>query len=507
MQTMMRKASIVLLLGLAALTSVARAAKTDNRFIVEPVALDTAQEKNSNLKKYWQDASKLVTRIKELVVAKKDLQKKDAELQEVAEKIKRASGIDADVTKFEGELTQIKTNIETAKTDLKNLEVDPQNKALVAERKAQIETLEASKTAKQKELDEAKKFQQEVKSNWTDKSDAAEEEKTSWGKQRKDRTAEQVKSQETVNKLEGGQYDDPADKTKPKLDDGGVAYWASQENAKLALVTPNVDIISAAGQTFGDASDKWDNVVEVEGFWDDQGKDKLIIKTTDKSMTLEQVQALFEQKVAEWEGKVETRKFATVTVAKEDQVPTVTLDTLLKFSGEHYASQDADAVDLKGHAARILGFTVGVESVTMKRQIRVPVTDDDGKPIKDKYKDAPKITKKVDGKDVEEDAKEDYTLEFLNLQAMNLNAYISHTRELAMLVARHDDAIKYDIVGNQLNMDAAPGGSNTKTAEAEKASSAWMIVAIIALVVLALVGLVYAYKAYTASGSLQNTDI
>jgi len=106
----------------------------------------------------------------------------------------------------------------------------------------------------------------------------------------------------------------------------------------------------------------------------------------------------------------------------------------------------------------------------------------------------------------------------LNLQGLNLAVYKGRhsaanpfedafSDRFVMRGAKSD----YDLLGDSTDVSKAaaingPGGQSGNK-DKNEGSSTWMIIAIICLVILALGGLVYAYQAYNASGSLQNTDI
>jgi len=178
----------------------------------------------------------------------------------------------------------------------------------------------------------------------------------------------------------------------------------------------------------------------------------------------------------------------------------VTLDSYLRLnSGVERENQ-------KNHGGMIRNLVVYVETFQSKRDKYE--TKDGGEPVKIPVTGGNK--------------QEDVLRKYLNLQLLDAMIYTnSHDQdnsekpynkrfEELKLVRESND---YDILGNIADLskaivpDPVTGSTPSDATTKKEGTNAWMIIGIICLVVIFLGGAVIAYRAYTASGSLQNTDI
>jgi len=560
MKTMMRKASIVLLLlGLAVkaddfpkLGPSKKISDFKYKYIVTPKAMDSEAEKNSVLHRFKEVQKKLSEKIVEAAGLYKKVEEAHEKMNEKeAEVAKARDATQQKIDDEEAKLTQVTTehkDAETACGEEKKKKKpsdaaegwDDQHAKDVKEKEDAVAVLLKDKVDLKANIDELKKLKAECDKNWTPTDDEgkdgwnndwdsidAKDEKAKdkvaklkpWAKQLYELKVAMTKAEAAYKKVEEGQRDYEMDGDNPKEvkgekvpktpEAGGLAYWNDEMTAVTDKVTGSMDKYSflgpkAANDLPNDLSkNALSKDIELLGFFGDVHGNQLLIGS-DK-LDLGDVQKLFEDKIKATSGhKEETYKIADVEEAKKDAVPTMSVNNLVKIT--------EGAPDHKDHGGVIGAMGALIETVSMQRK---------------KYKDDA-------GK--EEDGKEDYVKKYLNMQAAGAIIYIGYTPEFNMAHRPHDFSLggklmgipmpttddpkfpadpmllerqsnHWELAGDLTDMSGAKLGCSGSSKGKDGGSNTWMIVAIIFIVIVVLGGLVLGYQAYNASGSLQNTDI
>jgi len=501
-----------------------------------------AEKKESKLKKYWELRSKFTERTKDWVAAKKDHEAARSKLAKFEKKwsdtriTKEISDAQLQVNRLTDEITNLEAEIETAEKAVTAAGDDADAKKNA---KADVKALNSKKD---KKTDGKAKWEKKVTNLKDEKTKEEAEKKPAEGKKpeeskyavAKKKLEDQVEdaAKKVTHFSEAAVWKGPgtassakdlvpetggADYYTDKMNHVGLTmeYWTEQAvrvDADPQLGTqlglPNADEHPTTPKNFFEG-------LTFEGFFGDHDSMKFIVSG---EKTLEQVKEQLKYEVQTFGYDDEEKSLATVEEAKVADKPCLTREIGLKISEDTY-NYDADNFkeNLKDHAAQINGFVIGVETITMKdRNVRVNQKDGEEKEIEGKFVDAPKkAVANPDAKEGEtpkmEHEKAEYPMYFINLEGMGLDVHTEAGKNARFKFYQRDG--KYEAVGDMTAMSASlpkvdgttPGSASAT--KPEEPSKAWMVVAIIALVILFLGGAVIAYRAYTASGSLQNTDI
>jgi len=534
----MRKASIVVLLGLATLTNAAAVGAPvtedygpkepvpEKRFIITPTKMNSAEEKDSKMTEFWNSRSKYNERIKSWVAAKEDLKKASDEATEIDNKIKGKIEEDGDwvnVTTKLGEAEKEVTDL-TGKIAVLNKNDKDDIQTIAGLKEAVNKADEAGKKAAQTALDAAEKklaAMETAKPKWEakvtkyKKADAEHKKGTAPAEQGKGETApwnvEKAKKDAAKTKAEGevDKFAETSEKAWEKdgkpTDDGGAGYWLkkmkdlsptmhywtpSRVSGQLAVGTDPV--AKALDIAYSAQTGPLFDGMTFEGFFGDAADNKFIVKGT---KTLEELQEQLKYKLQKYKGKEEEAVIATVEEAKDTDKCNLIISTLVKMAGDTYD----DIQNLKDHSAEINGFVLGLQEVTMTDRIKqeeTPKGDGSGDVTYDDVKAAG---------DPPVQEKDQYVRYFINVQGMGLDVY--RDAGAKEMFSKRDEI---EIVGDMNAISAGPaahGGKGGDPKDKDGGSNTWMIVAIIFIVIVVLGALFYAYQIYNASGSLQNTDI